>query len=74
MRALADYHGHRIEVEAVAVDKRWNASVRIRRALSQEEPHVDLVTCLKLTAESAERTGEIWAERCADLNAPEGRQ
>jgi len=31
MRALADYHGHRIEVDAVAVDNRWNASVRIRR-------------------------------------------
>ena len=33
---------------------------------------MDIVTCLKLTAEHAERAGEIWARRWVDLNAKEG--
>jgi len=31
--------GHRIEVNAVAVDCSWNAEVRIRRTLSSDKPH-----------------------------------
>jgi len=48
---VADYWGHRIEINAVVVDGRWNAEVRIRRTLTQEKLQVETVTCLKLTAD-----------------------
>jgi hypothetical protein len=67
MIVVTSYRGHRIEVDAVAVDDRWNADVRIRRILSPEKPHVDTVTCFKLRADHAERSGEIWAKRWVDL-------
>jgi hypothetical protein len=60
---VPDYRGHRFDVEAVAVDGRWNAAVRIRRILSDEKPHRETVACLKLTPEHAERNAEIWARR-----------
>jgi len=68
MIVVSDYRGHRIEVDAVAVDGRWNAEVRIRRTLTQEKPHVESVTCLKLTPKHAEWSGEIWARRWIDLH------
>jgi hypothetical protein len=67
MIVVHDYHGFRIEVEAVADDGRWNANVRIRRILSSDKPHVETVTCFKLTADHAERAGGIWARRWVDL-------
>jgi hypothetical protein len=72
MMVVPDYRGFRIEVDAVAADGRWNADVRIRRILSQDKPHVDRVTCLKLTAEHAERAAEIWAQRWIDLQLNDG--
>jgi hypothetical protein len=67
MIVVPDYRGHRIEVNAVAVDDRFNAEVRIRRTLSQDKPHVDRVTCYKLTSGHAEISDEIWARRWVDL-------
>jgi hypothetical protein len=66
MIVVHDYHGYRIEVEAVAADGRWNADVRIRRILTQDKPHVDRVTCFKLRPEHAEWAGELWARRWID--------
>jgi hypothetical protein len=67
MIIVPTYRGHRIEVNALEVDGRWNAEVRIRRVLSREKSHVETVTCLKLTADHAERSGEIWARRWIDM-------
>jgi hypothetical protein len=68
MIVVPDYHQHRIEVEAVLVNGRWNADVRIRRTLSEEKPHVERVTCYKLTAQLAEHAAETWARRWVDLH------
>jgi hypothetical protein len=64
MIVVSDYRGFRIQVDAVAEASRWNADVRIR--LSGEKPHVERVTCFKLTSEHAERSSEIWAKRWID--------
>ena len=57
-----DYQGHRIQVTAVPIDGRFNAVVRIRAHFPVEaKPHVETVTCFKVSAELAERTGEMWA-------------
>ena len=71
MIVVPTYRGHRIEVNAVAVDGRFNAEVRTLRLFSQDKPHVETVTCFKLTAEHAERAGEIWAKQWVDLKADE---
>jgi hypothetical protein len=68
MIVVPDYRGFRIPVDAIAVDDRWNAEVRMRRLFSQNKPHVDTITCLTLTAEHAERAGEVWAKRWIDVN------
>jgi hypothetical protein len=68
---VAEYRGHRIEVNAVAADGRYSAEVRILRLFSQDKPHVDTVTCLKMTPDLAEHSGEIWARRWVDVNADE---
>jgi len=68
---VPEYRGHRIEVKAVEVEGRWNADVRIRRTLSSTTPHVETVTCLKLRADHAERSGELWAKRWVDFEAEE---
>jgi hypothetical protein len=39
MIIVPTYRGHRIEVNAIAVDGRWNAEVCIRRVLSSDKPH-----------------------------------
>jgi len=65
---VSGYRGHRIEVNAITVDGRYNAEVCIRRLFARDKPHVETVTCYKLTAEHAERSGEIWAKRWVDLN------
>lgn len=62
-----DYRQHRIEVNAVAAGDRWNAEVRIRRTLSQDKPHVETVTTLKLHRDLAEHSAMIWAKRWIDL-------
>ncbi len=71
MIVIPDYRGFRIQVDAVAADSRWNADVRMRRILSQDKPHAERVTCFKLTAEHAERSGEIWAKRWVFVNGRE---
>jgi hypothetical protein len=57
MIVVPEYCGHRIEVNAVAANGRHNAEVRILRLFAREKPHVDTVTCFKLTAKHAERAG-----------------
>jgi hypothetical protein len=66
------YKGHRIQVDAVQVDGRWDATVNIHRVFSDEKPHVEQVTCRKLTAELAERVAAIWARRWVDRNGWDG--
>jgi hypothetical protein len=70
MIVVPDYRGHRIEINARAIDGRWNADVRIRRTLSDAKPHVETVTCFEVSAELAEKSAETWAPRWVDLNAP----
>ena len=62
------YRSHRIEVQAELVDGRWDATVRIRRVLSDDKVHVERVTCRKLTAQLAESRAAIYARRWVDLN------
>ena len=61
------YRGFRIEINAVAVDGRYNAEVRILKLFAREKPHVETMTCLKVTPDLAEHSGEIWARRWIDL-------
>lgn len=68
MNVIPDYRGHRIDVVAVPDgDHRFNAEVRIRQTLSDAKPHVETVTCLKVSAALAEQAGERWAKRHIDL-------
>jgi hypothetical protein len=62
------YRGYRIEVVAELVDGAWDATVRIRRVLTDDKPHVERPTCRKVKAELAETRGAIWARRWVDLN------
>jgi hypothetical protein len=48
------YKGFRIQIDAVQVDGRWDARVNIHKILSDEPPHVERVTCQKLSPEVAE--------------------
>jgi len=57
------YRGFRIDVVAQSMGKAWDASVRIRRTLSDAKPHAEQVTCRKLTATEAEHAGSVWAQR-----------
>ena len=61
-----DYRGSRIELNAVAEGDHWNAEVRIRQHAVHAKPHVEIVSCYKLTAEHAERAGMLWARRWID--------
>jgi len=69
MIIVSDYRNHPIEVNAVAVDGRHNAEVRILKLFAREKPPVEVVTCYKLTAKHAEWSGELWARRWVDLRA-----
>jgi len=62
------YKGYRIEVYAEHVDGAWDATVRIRRVVSDDKAYVERVTCRKISAELAETRGAIWARRWVDLN------
>ena len=66
------YRDYRIEVNAIAADGRFNAEVRLLRLFSQDKPRVEIVTCLKLGAEHAERAGYIWARRWIDVQLNDG--
>jgi len=68
MLVVPDYRGIRIQIDAVPAGARWKADVRIRRVLSNDRPRVERMTCSKLAADHAERSGEIWARRWVDLN------
>ena len=63
MIVVEAYKHHRIEVNAVAAGDRFNAEVRIRRVLSEEKPHIETVTCFKVTAALAEQAAQTWAKR-----------
>jgi len=65
MIIVPDCDGHRIEIEAVAVDGRWNAEVRVRHDAVEDKAHVETVMCYKLTAELAE--AHARAARCGLL-------
>src|SRR5690242_12794475 len=41
MIVVPDYRDHRIQVNAVRADERYNAEVKVRRTLSQDKPYVD---------------------------------
>jgi hypothetical protein len=71
MIVVPEYRGHRIEVNGIAVDGRYNAEAQIRRLFSQDKPHIDTVTCLKITPDLAEHSGELWARRWIDMNEEE---
>jgi hypothetical protein len=72
MIVVPDYRGHRVDVVATPVDGgRFNAVVRIRRALSDAKPVVETVTCLKINATLAEQAGERWAKRWIDIRGEE---
>jgi hypothetical protein len=64
----SDYRDHRIEVNAQHVDGAWDVEVRIGRTLSEDKPHVEVVTCRKPTAQIAEERGLIYARRWVDLH------
>lgn len=66
MIVVPEYRGYRIQVDAVAVDGRWNADVRLRRLFTEDKPQLERVTCYKLTPDHAERSAEIWARRWID--------
>jgi len=46
--------------------------VRLLRLFSREKPHIETVTCFKLTAKHAEWAGELWARRWFDVHAVKG--
>jgi hypothetical protein len=63
-----DYRGSRIQARAELVDGAWDATVQIRRVISEDRPHVERVTCRKMTAEAAVTEGAMWGRRWVDLN------
>ena len=70
MIVVHDYRGYGFRVNAVAAaDGRWNAEVKVRQHFPLDaKPHVEVVTCLKVSAALAESAGELWAKRWVDLN------
>lgn len=67
-----DYRGHRIEVYAELTDGRWDATARIRHLFTEQNVHVERVTCRKLTAGLAETRAAIWAKRWVDRKCASG--
>jgi hypothetical protein len=55
------YRNHRIDVNAVQADDRWNAEVRTLRCSRRTSRTSETVTCLKLRADHAEYSALIWA-------------
>jgi len=64
-----DYRGYRIEVNAELAGGLWNAQVRIRRILSEDKAHVEVITCRKPTAKVAEERAAVYARRWVDRQA-----
>ena len=52
MIVVTTYRGHRIEVNAVAVDRRYNAKVRILRLFARDKPHVEVGHLLQAHGEA----------------------
>jgi predicted secreted hydrolase len=73
MIVVHDYRGYGFHVDAVpANDGRWNAEVKVRQHFPFDaKPHVEVVTCFKVSAALAEAAGELWAKRWVDLQATE---
>ena len=67
-----NYRGHRIEVYAELSDGHWDATVRIRRLMTEERVHVERVPCRKVTAGLAENRAAIWAKRWVDQHFTHG--
>jgi hypothetical protein len=67
-----NYRGHRIEVYAELSDGHWDATVRIRKLISEERLHVERVPCRKVTAGLAETRAAIWAKRWVDQHSTQG--
>jgi hypothetical protein len=61
-----NYRGYRIAVTAVRVDDAWDANIRVRRTLSDMQPHIEVVTCRKPTAKAAEEHAAVYARRWVD--------
>jgi len=66
-----NYRGYRIEAYAELSDGHWDATVRIRRLVSQEHVHTEGIPCRKITAALAETRAAIWAKRWVDQHAIE---
>jgi hypothetical protein len=70
-----------LEREAVATGMCWNATVRISRLFSQDKPHVETITCLKLRADQVIETRDaadgvrrwVWLNRALALGLKYGR-
>ncbi len=61
-----NYRGYRIAVTAVRGDDAWDASICVRRTLSDMQPHIEVVTCRKPTAKAAEERAAVYARRWVD--------
>ena len=62
------YRGHRIQVEARAVDGAWHVEIRVRRVLSEAKPVV-LTQRFPLTIQDAERRGMLRGKNWVDRHA-----
>ena len=63
MKIVHDYRGYRIEVNARESSGAWDAEARIWRLFSEEKPRVEIVTCRKPTAETAEERVVVYARQ-----------
>jgi hypothetical protein len=65
MIVVPTYRGYRIEVNAQAVDGRYNAEVRILRLFAREVPHVETVTCYgwRISRQTDNITGRVGRPR-----------
>jgi hypothetical protein len=72
MMVQSFYKGYRVETNAVLVDGAWDAEVRIRRALTDDQARIEHVTCRKLNAQLAETSGMIFGRRWVDLYGENG--
>jgi hypothetical protein len=73
MIVVHDYQGYGAHIETVAATEgRWNAIVKIRQHFPLDaKPHVETVTCFKVSAALAEAAAKLWAKRWVDLKGAE---
>jgi hypothetical protein len=68
---VALYRGYTIHIVAVEIaDGRWtglwNAEARVRRVRSNEKPYIAVVKCRKTSADGAETTALVVAQKWVD--------